>query len=224
MDSDIREQAVPVALTLFHHLKPLKNDLLYFQDAFTFYRPVPTICLYGFLNYVFYLLQKLNLPLYSLLSAFVCLIVVPLDYYLYIFHVLCYWFRRPANQISDQGSDKSLPVDVLSARLGTIYCCLYQLARMIGNSLARFSFVDVGIVTFMISALFYVTYLMGDRLVTWVILQWIFFVPLIITRKLAFHILEYPEELERYVLETVRQNDQRSEDAAPDLELEPAPE
>jgi hypothetical protein len=50
-------------------LTPVKNDVLFFQDACTFARPLPTLILYGVVNYVFYLIKQLGLPLYSLISA-----------------------------------------------------------------------------------------------------------------------------------------------------------
>jgi hypothetical protein len=228
MDPDLRDQAPAVGLAIYHRLKPLKNDILYFQDAFTFYRPIPSICLYLILNYLFYLIQYLNLPLYPLLSICVCLAVVPRDYYLYIFHVLCYWFARPANQVPPPGKDRTLPVDILSARLGTLHCCMYHLLRTIKNSLARFSFVDVSVITFVISAVFYLTHLLGDRLVTWTILQCIFVLPLVITRRIGFKGLAYPDDLEIGVLEAIRQVAQRAEEAAsppePDPEAHPEPE
>jgi hypothetical protein len=204
LDADLEARAVPTAVWLLRVLIPIKNDALFFQDACTFARPLPTVILYALLNYVFYLIKQLSLPLYSLVSAVVCFCVIPLDYYLFAIHTFGYWFRRPTNFVPLNGVDHSLPVDALSARLAVVYCCIWRLARAVANSLASFSFVDVGIITVILSALFYVTYLLGDLVVTWLIIQLLFFLPLIITRKFGFRILQYPDELEEAVLASLR--------------------
>jgi hypothetical protein len=216
LDADLEARAVPTAVWLLRVLTPVKNDILFFQDACTFTRPLPTLILYGVLNYVFYLIKQLGLPPYSLISAVICLCVIPLDYYLFAVHTFCYWFRRPANFVPRKGVDHSLAVDALSARLAVLYCCMCRLRRAVANSLASFSFINVGLITVILSALFYLTYLLGDLLVTWLMIQLVFFLPLIVTRKFGFGILQYPDQLEETVLASLRQADDPVEPAPPE--------
>jgi hypothetical protein len=216
LDPDLAADALPTALFIARHLAPFKNDLLYFQDAFTGTRPFPTIVLFVLLNGLFYFIQKLNLSLYSLLSILVLLATVHIDYYIFLFHVFCYWFRRPPDFVARPWFDATLPIDVLSARCGVLYCCIRQLSRVIGNSLALFSFVNVGFITVILSACFYGAYLVGDRTVTWLLVNALFLIPIVITRKLGFASLLYPEALEAHVLAHLQQQlEARAGDAAP---------
>jgi hypothetical protein len=215
LDPDLVADALPTALFIARHITPFKHDLLYFQDAFTGTRPFPTIVLFLLLNGLIYFVRKLNLSLYSLLSIFVLLATVQVDYYIFLFHAFCYWFRRPADFVPRPGFDATLPVDVFSARFGVLYCCLRQLTRMIGNSLALFSFVNVGFITVILSACFYGAYLVGDGIVTWILVNGLFLIPVVVARKIGFVSLRYPEALEARVLASLRSELEAPAEEAP---------
>jgi hypothetical protein len=204
LEPDLEAQAFPAAVSLVSALTPFQTEVLYFQDAFTGTRPVPTVVLFGLLNALFYYIQKMHLSLYSLLALLVLLATVHIDYYIFLFHAFCNWFHRPAGFAPSPAYDATLPVDALAARGGVLYCCALQLGRAIGNSLALFSFVNVGLITVILSACFYWTFLLGDRTVTWVLVNALFLVPLVVTRKIGFRGLHYPEALEAQVLARLR--------------------
>lgn len=212
MNQAAREKAAPTALFLYHQLKPLKNDLLYFQDGFTGYRPIPTICLYLVLNILFFLFIQMKLPLYSIVALFVCVLMIPGDINLFLFHAFCYSFKRPAGYVPRPWLNSSLPLPELCARLSVIYCVVIVLLEYIRNSLKSFSFVNVSLITFIIAMMFYIAYWLGDVVVTFIVLQILFFIPLVFTRKIGFRFAHYPDELELEVLEQIRpviEEDQR---------------
>ena len=212
MNQAAREKAFPTALFLYHQLKPLRHDLLYFQDGLTGYRPFPTVCLYVVLNILFFLFIQLRLSLFSHIALLVCVLMVPGDIYLFLFHAFCYSFKRPAGYVPRPWLNSSLPLPEFCARLGVIYSVLIVLREYIRNSLKSFSFVNVGLITFTIAMMFYVAYWLGDVVVTFLGLQILFFVPLVVTRKIGFRFAHYPEDLEVEVLTRIRpiiEEDQR---------------
>jgi hypothetical protein len=204
LDPDLEAQALPAAVSMARAIAPFKGEVLHFQDALTGTRPIPTVVLFVLLNALFYYIQKMNLSLYSLLAILVVLATVHIDYYIFLFHVFCNWFHRPAGFVPNRAYDSTLPVDVLAARCGVLYCCILQLGRAIGNSLALFSFVNVGLITVILSVCFYWTFLLGDRTVTWVLVNALFLIPVVVTRKIGFRSLHYPEALEAQVLARMR--------------------
>ena len=204
MRQGIKDKALPTALYLYHSLKPLKWDLLYLQDAFTFYRPGPSAVLYLVINIATILLIRAQLPFYSLAAMAGALCMVPGDVYLFAFHATCFGFKRPDGYVPPACLNTSLMLPELCARLAVLYCVLKHIKEYVRNSLKCFSFINVGTVTISILVMFYITHLLGDRFISWLLVQFLFCVPLLITRKIGFRLLNYPEDLETYVLSQMK--------------------
>ena len=213
MKQEVKDRALPAALFLYHQIKPLKNDLLYFQDGFTGYKIIPTVCLYLIINIICFLISQLHLPPYSFLSLLVCMLMIPGDVYLFMFHTFCYSFKRTPGYVPKPYLNSSLALPELCARLGVLYSVSLFLLGYIFNSLHSFSFVNVSVITFVIGALFYISYWLGDVLVSFLIVHVLFFMPLIITRKIGFSFFYYPDDLEIEILEQIKpviEEDQRN--------------
>lgn len=200
MRQEIRDKALPTALSLYHRLKPFKLDLLYLQDAFTFYRPGPSAILYLVINIATLIVIRMELPFYSLLAIVIALCMVPGDVYLFAFHATCHGFKRPEGYVAPAYLNTSLMLPELCARLAVLYCVFRHMTEYVKNSLKSFSFVNVGTVTMLILAMFYATYRLGDSVISWIIVQLLFCVPLVITRGIGFKLINYPRDLETYVI------------------------